>query len=335
MDIDGTARLRPRRWLTVSATVAATAAIVAGAAVLGTSVSGGRNARSATATPTTTAPTPAGTDVVTLTRHVPCPTGGTAASAPSREELAAFHAVAAVTCGQEERSFRGAGEWEVAVRQVGSTGVAALQASYELPSEPQSNGLCLTNLVGVSPVALVDADGRSLVPGTPVDGCRKPLSAVISALRAVEWRDVSVRKLRQLVTPQAQAAGCPMAWKNENWMYAQFGTHRSPGGPVFVSAPATVRVCLYRVRGSDFEVGDFVRGFRLDEASTKRLLGALTGPGPTGSCPGVREFAVALASPGLEANVELGGCWRVQRPYPNPGTGTADPAVVRTLHARG
>jgi hypothetical protein len=120
-----------------------------------------------------------------------------------------------------------------------------------------------------------------------------------------------------------------MGWKNEVWLGA--GMRRSQGGPLFVSRPHTVHVCIYVVRGPDLEVGTFVRGVRLQPEQTRRLLRAMTPPGLRGSCPNVRTFAVVEAGPGLAVNMELGGCWRVVRPYPNNGYGSADPQVVRAV----
>jgi hypothetical protein len=106
---------------------------------------------------------------------------------------------------------------------------------------------------------------------------------------------------------------------------------RTSGGPLFRIEPKTVRVCIYRGPTNDVEVGRFVRGFALGAAQTRRLLAAMTGPAPRGSCPEERTFAVVHAQPALWAEVELGGCFRVGRTYPGYGLGGSDPSVVRAI----
>jgi hypothetical protein len=272
-------------------------------------------------------PPPGATDPVALTRHVACPQR----QAPvPRERLAAFHAVTAVTCGEDVRTFPGDGQWQVSVRRVATGGVPALQAAFELPNEPSGKGPCTLELVVVPPVTLVDGRGDTLTPVPPTGRCNKPPDAFMQALHKVAWRDDSVRKVRQLVTPQAQAADCAMQWKNELWL-AGSAAHASRGGPVFAHPPATVHVCIYQTTGTDLEVGTFQSGFALDAAQTRILLAALTGPGPTGRCAGQRRFAVISTDAGPWLNVELGGCWRTQRPYPDHGVGTADASVLAPL----
>ena len=100
---------------------------------------------------------------------------------------------------------------------------------------------------------------------------------------------------------------------------------------MFKSSPTTVRVCIYRTPRNDFEVGNFVRGYPLGVAQTQRLLGAMTGAAPSGSCPDESTFAVIKAKPELWAEVELGGCFRVGRTYPDYGMGGANPAAVRSI----
>jgi hypothetical protein len=270
-------------------------------------------------------------DLVALTQRVSCSPPRTPGS---KAQLLAFHAVTAVRCGQETRQYPGQGEWLVSVRRIATTGVVALQAAYELPSQPLGGGPCLASLILVPPVVLVDAAGRAIAPEYPRDDCGQPLAAVLRALQTATWREVSAVKMQQLVTPQAQAANCDIQWKNENWLAGQMRWHASRGGPLFSQPPKAVHVCIYRVGGPDLLVGDFERGLTLSATNSQRLLAALAGRGPSGSCPPQRQFAVVTAvgaSPPGEANVELGGCWRVQRPDLSVGTGSAEAAVIQAL----
>jgi hypothetical protein len=72
-----------------------------------------------------------------------------------------------------------------------------------------------------------------------------------------------------------------------------------------------------------------VRGFSLDATKARRLLGALTGPGPKRGCPKQRNFAFVGNGPESGAGVELGGCYRVERS--DRTSGSAKPAVIRGL----
>ena len=308
---------------------AASAAVVLLAAVSCSSTSGEGQPVRISGTPPGAAPAsssgPAPSDLTALTRHVTCPT------APSRvppARLAAFRSVTAITCGEDSRQLPGEGQWAVYVRKVATAGTPALQRAFELPEEPSGHGACTSNLIVVPPLVLVDAAGQTLAPTPPTGVCGKPLEAFLQALRHVSWREVAVRKVRQLETPQAQAAGCSTRWKNEVAINSQAGVHVSSGGDLFGQPPKVAHVCLYRDTGADPDAGDFESGFALTEADSAELAKALAGPGRATGCLPQQEFAV-INFAGVFANVELGGCWRVQRP--TGGIGAADALVVKKL----
>ena len=242
-----------------------------------------------------------------------------------------FHAVTAVSCIDGNRTYPGQGQWWVRIRRVAVGSVAGLQRYFEQPSEhnlPQG-GFCDDVARATLVPTLVDAHGHWLVPRVPVDGCGNPLAGGAPKIR---WHVVSVRKVRLMVSAAALAAHCAMSIKD--LPAGGIGPLDSTaGGPLFKSAPQTVRVCIYRTK--DFEVGNFVRGFSLDATRTDQLLEAMTGAAPSGSCPREQTFAVIAARPELWAEVELGGCWRVGRTYPDYGMGGSDPAVVRAILGSG
>jgi hypothetical protein len=103
--------------------------------------------------------------------------------------------------------------------------------------------------------------------------------------------------------------------------------------PLFVDhTPRTVGVCIYRAPADNLAVGSFVRGFHLTAVRTRQLLKAINGPGPKRGCPKQRNFAAFRVGPRIpEAEVELGGCYRVERP--DRTAGTANPAAVRAILA--
>jgi len=273
-----------------------------------------------------TSPPPLASDLE-LTRNVPCPRG-TNHVGPGK--LKRLRAVTAVTCEQGFRTYPGKGQWQVLVRRIALSSVSSLQQYYEQPSEhnlPKGGG-CLLNLVIVPSVAFVDAKGRWLVPKTPVDGCGHPLKGL--KRMDVRWHVVSVRRMRLLVYAAALAAHCAMAVKDEP-AGAIGPLAPTPGGPLFRRTPTTVDVCIYRTPPDDFEVGNFVRGFALDAAQTRRLLSALTGRAPRGSCTNQRLFAVVGPRNEDGVGVELGGCFRVARSFRNYTLGSANPAVVSAV----
>ena len=259
-----------------------------------------------------------------LTKNVPCLTGREPRVGP--DVLRTFRAVTAVSCVDAFRTYPGEGLWEVLVRRIAVGSVAGMQRYFERPDGPDlpKNAVCSTVLIVTLVPIFVDARGQSLVPRTPVDGCYHPLDGGPPEVR---WHVVRVHRVKQILSAAAVAASCPMRWGNS---VAWAGPPRnSAGGPLFHVAPKTVRVCVFRTPPDRFAVGRFVRGFRLDASRTRRLLGALTGAGPKRGCAKQRTFAVVIASPGSAANVELGGCWRVDRA--DRLAGTAKPAVVRAI----
>jgi len=321
---------------TVAGIVAAVTAVAVGIplGVAAVRDGGPRPATRSAPAPTTGRPAaPAGASVVALTRRVPCPER--AGPAAGLAGIARFVAVTAVSCDRVDRMIRGA-RWQVEVRGVAVSGIDRVVRALRLPSERRSGTTSCTANIALAPsVALVDAAGRYVVPRVPVDACDHPLQAAMLAFDAVRWREVSARPVRREASRQAVAAGCDMKAKNLLEVYADLGAQRSGSGPVAPSLRRPAHVCVFRVTGADREVGSFVRGFALRPDATRRLLGALTGPAPRGECPPVHEFAFITVDHGPYVQVELGGCWRVERSYPREGVGTADPAVAAAVLGRG
>jgi hypothetical protein len=268
-----------------------------------------------------------------LTRGVPCVNAHQHFVGP--KTLRRFHAVTAVSCVEGTRTYAGQGQWWVHVRRVAVNSVAGLQRYFELPNGPKlkKGEGCLLVARRIVVPTFVDSAGRWLIPRTPVDGCGEPRAGYGRVFRAVHWHVVAVRKVRLMISAAALAAHCAMSIKNLPG--GGIGPLRpTAGGPLFKSLPKTLRVCIYRTPPNDFEVGNFVRGFGLDPAQTRRLLGAMTGGAPSRSCPNAQRFAVVAAKPELWAEVELGGCWRVGRTYPDYGLGGSDPAVIAPILGR-
>ena len=256
-----------------------------------------------------------------LTKNVPCPNGSPHPVGP--RFVRRFHAVAAVSCVDAFRTYSHSGQWEVLVRRVAVGSVSGLQRYFERPSRHHipKGAICSDVLIVTVVPVLVDAQSRWLLPTTPRNGCGQPLAGGPPNVR---WHVVSVRKVRLIVSAKALAANCPMKVGNTvAWARPREAT---TGGPLFDRTPKRVRVCVFRTRPNNLGVGYFVRGFRLGPARTRRLLRALTDPGPRRGCPKQRNFAAVGGGPRSGATVELGGCYRVERP--DRKAGTAKPAVV-------
>jgi hypothetical protein len=267
-----------------------------------------------------------------LTANVPCYDGHQHLAGP--QSVRRFHAVAVVSCIDGTRTYPGQGQWSVRIRRVAFGGFGGLQRYFERRDEPHLSQGAMCDLVArfVLVPTFVDGAGHWLVPRTPTTACGAPSDA--RAARHVRWHVVSVHKVKLMVSAAALRAHCAMGIKDlPAGGIGPLGP--TTGGPLFATAPRTVRVCIYRTPTNDFEVGNFVRGFSLDAAQTQRLLGAMTGAAPSGSCPNERTFAVLSATPELWAEVELGGCWRVGRTRPDYGLGGSDPAVVRAILGTG
>jgi hypothetical protein len=262
-----------------------------------------------------------------VTKNVPCSNNRRQPGSP--KVVHRFRAVAAVSCVYPFRTYPHGGEWEVRVRRVAVGSVTRLQRYFEQPSGghlPKGEICAAPYVVTLVPV-FVDAQGHWLLPLTPRGACGEPLAGGPPQVR---WHVVSVHKIKLIVTAKALAANCPMKVGNTvAWAGPQEATS---GGPLFDRTPKKVRVCIFRTSPNNVAVGYFVRGFRLDAARTRRLLGALTGPGPKPGCPKQRDFAEVGNGPQSGVGVELGGCYRVERP--DRTSGTANPAVVRAILGR-
>ena len=260
-----------------------------------------------------------------LVKSVPCPNGRRSPVGP--KSVRRFHAVTAISCIDQFRTYPGHGQWEVLVRRVAVERVSALQKYFEQPSKPNlpKGVICSAVLMVTLVPVLVDVHSDWLLPRTPTGTCGEPREGGPPTMR---WHVVWVHRIKQILSAAAVTAHCPMQWGNS---VAWAGPPRdSAGGPLFPQAPGTVRICVFRTPPDRFAVGHFVRGFRrLDASRTRRLLRALTGAGPRRGCAKQRAFAVVIRSPGSVASVELGGCWRVDRP--DRLAGTAKPAVVRAI----
>lgn len=132
---------------------------------------------------------------IRLTKHVPCSRTGPPVGAAT---VARFHAVTALMCGYGTRRDQNGISWNIEIRKVATTGVAAVQRYFEqLSVTTPADGTCAAYSDGISAPAFVDGRGRWLVPETPTDACGHVLDGrdyVRRALR-IHWRVVAVNRV--------------------------------------------------------------------------------------------------------------------------------------------
>lgn len=320
-----------RRRRSVLPAMVAAAVLVVAVAVGIAGVAGGHRGPVTGNRRMTSAPPSAG-QLDALAKAAPCQLALRDQHPAAAAQLASFTAVAAVECVMGSRTYPGKGEWTVLVRRVATAPLGRLVAALSKPDQDTPRSIVCSD-VGYGPLQLllVNHTGRYLHPRAPTDACGAPQRAVDRAVRVLRWRTVSVTRLTRTRTPTSIASGCEMRWKNELSYDGQFHLPSSAGGlPFGGSSPSRLRVCLYH-SGADIAAGDFERSIRFNGDKAHRLLSALAGPGPSGACRAQHNFATIWAS-GRWINVELGGCWRVQRPGTTSETiGTAVPALVKQL----
>jgi hypothetical protein len=130
--------------------------------------------------------------------------GCPAATAPGKAELlkagealslpplgADFLPVAAVLCGTETQQRPGGGS-DVVRAERRAHDVTALVTALRLPDEPRA-GVCTAEMPFVPWVVLLDATGRWVRPGIPVNACGKPRPEVLDAYRNLHTEVVATQ----------------------------------------------------------------------------------------------------------------------------------------------
>jgi len=193
--------------------------------------------------------------------------------------------------------------------------VTALVAALRLPDEAPTSGACTMELITVPWLALLDADGRWIRPGVPVDSCAKPRIEVRTALDRLHFTPVSSRVVRELESDRAAATGCGQTWADMVWVTGQTsgGRQEIPGDLAAANVPVTL--CVFRVpaseRGGGKPAGRFESGGKLPAGTWVQVRRELAAAGPAAPCrrPAGR-FAVLHPPAGL-IYVEADACHRV------------------------
>jgi hypothetical protein len=225
-----------------------------------------------------------------------------------------FQPVSAVLCLTAPRQ-RATGGTDLVATEKRADDVAALVAALRLPDEEPTTGACTMELITVPWLALLDADGRWIRPGVPVDSCRKPRIEVRTALDRLRTTTVSSRVVQEIESDRAAATGCGQTWADMVWVVGQTsgGQHDIPGDLAAANVP--VNLCVFRVpaseRGGGKPAGRFESGRKLPAGTWVTVRRELTASGPAAPCrtPASR-FALLRPPTGL-IYVEADGCRRV------------------------
>ncbi|MGW3805808.1 hypothetical protein [Micromonospora sp. NPDC005113] len=236
-----------------------------------------------------------------------------------------FTPTAVVICGHETQRRADGGEDMVATERRADD-VAALVTALRLPDEPSPNrGGCLMMLSLAPWLAVVDADGRWMRPGIPIDLCRNLRTEVREALDALPLTTVATRPVAEVESAEAAAAGCSQRWKD----VMSVETTRKPGPrtgalPEPFPAGQQVRLCVYQVsKSAQGSEGEFAHGTVLPADRRTAIEHALKAAGPVESCSGqASRFALlwSVAGGDPQTYVELDGCHRIMVVAASGGT---------------
>ncbi|MFI6823320.1 hypothetical protein ACIBJE_20530 [Micromonospora sp. NPDC050187] len=230
-----------------------------------------------------------------------------------------FRATAAIHCQLDYRR-RADGGLDLVLTEGRATDLTVLLTALRRPDTSAGPEACTLEMPWVPNLLLLDASGRWIRPGIPVDGCGKPLPDLVPAVRGLRLATVSERVVREIESAGAARAGCSQ--DHRNVVASETGYPDSslrPGrGSVPFRSTAPVRLCGYRVpaeeRGLADPGGDFAYGRTLSPQQRKSVERALTTLPPATDCAGNAHRFAVLANPGGAGGtvyVELDHCRRV------------------------
>jgi len=241
---------------------------------------------------------------------------------------AGFVPVAATRCVSTMETVPGDGEWLVRILQRAEGDLNALAAALRQPSGTPGNEDCTLQLRAPVVVTLVDAAGTEVTPTAPTTACTDPLPAVVDAIKALSWHEVSRTRVSQVRSQLEIDTNCPRGYKPVVGLFAAEGGPKPPAaGPAFPSTPAALQVCRFalnstdtiRVNNVDLKIGMLTTAPVLEGAALTQFLTALAAAPPvTAQCDAPQpEFAVLFPKgegAGRSVAVETGGCYRALDP---------------------
>ncbi|MDG4760501.1 hypothetical protein [Micromonospora sp. WMMD710] len=225
-----------------------------------------------------------------------------------------FTVSAAIHCQREPKRRVDGGE-DLVLTEGRATDVTALLAALRLPDDTTTVEACTADMPWVPNLLLLDALGRWIRPGLPVDDCGKARPEVAAAVRGLRLTTVSETVVRELVSAGAAASGCHQDWSD--MVATETRDPRYRPRPGRVSLPSQVRLCVYRVpaqqQGEPQPAGTFEYGLLLPPQRRAAIERTLAVPRPAKQCADAADrFAVLLDATitGDAIYVELDHCRR-------------------------
>ncbi|OJF12539.1 hypothetical protein [Couchioplanes caeruleus] len=246
-----------------------------------------------------------------------------------------FHPVAAIICGLGPQ-HRPDGGIDAIAAEDRVDDVAALLTALHLPDEPplpepsdddeSPVRACTMNLVLPPWLALLDAEGRWVRPGIPLDACGHPRYEVMTAIDKARRTRIATRVLQEIESAEAAATGCSDVWADMVWVTGMDSATR-PAEDLAVLADdgASVHACIYRVpvgeQRSEKPRGAVVSRHLLPAGRWAAIKRQVEAAGPVQACstPASR-FALLMPT---DIYVELDGCQRILAPAAPRGDGTS------------
>lgn len=221
---------------------------------------------------------------------------------------AGFMPVAAVLCRTVEQRRPGGGTDQLAAEDR-ATDVTALATALRLPDGGRTGGGCSTDLVGTPWLALIDAQGRWVRPGVPIDGCHHPRREVLTAIGALRTTRVSAHFRTTTISDAAAASGCGQDYSDMAWATRRNDPTRTAAPTAVPTPDAPVKICIFRVpaseQGSPKPGADYESSRTLTSAQWNAVRKELAEAGPPAACT-VPASRIAVFDGGTVA--ELDGC---------------------------
>jgi hypothetical protein len=253
-----------------------------------------------------------------------------------------FTPVSVVTCRFVAENNTSGGVDQVAYERRAENNIDALVAALRAPDAPREDGPCTLEIRLIEWFALLDASGRWVRPGVPVDACGKIRWEVSNALGGAPWTDVY--RIVPGRSAETAASGCDRQATDAIWVATSTSSERDWATPVespFAKGVA-LRVCRYVVPEKE-HAGNFAAATILDAAWSEGFAGILGETVSAVPCDTPASWFALVREwdrTGNEVYVELDGCRRVMvRQLSNSGAqqlslGQAHDFLVKLMDRR-